>query len=226
MKSLLLASVALVATASATTVFAADLIIEEPAAPIVEVSTMDWAGPYIGVHAGFGSGTVNWDFTGAPDSGDEYDIDGWLVGVQAGYNWQMDGGFVLGVEGDLSWSNIGGEDENFPDDEVTRSIDWTGSIRGRAGVAFDSILLYGTAGLAFASSSADVFEDSFGGSDSATHLGWTAGIGAEVLVTEDVSLRGEYRYTNYGEEDYDFGGIPITTSFDTHTVTVGLNFHF
>lgn len=226
MKKLLLASTALVVAVSATSAFAADLIIEEPAAPIVEVSTMDWAGPYIGAHLGLGSGTVDWEFTGDPDSGEEYDVDGWLAGVQAGYNWQLDGGFVLGVEGDLSWADINGYDENFGD-EVYRSIDWTGSIRGRAGIAFDSILLYGTAGLAFASSSADVFVDApFGGSDSATHLGWTAGVGAEVLVTEDVSLRGEYRFTSYGEEDYTFGDLDITTGFDTHTVTVGLNFHF
>ena len=216
MKSLLLASVAVAATVSATTAFAADLIIEEPVA-IVDVASTDWTGAYVGVHAGAGSADIDWS---TPGPSGEYDASGWLLGVQAGYNWQSDS-VVYGIEADASWADISGEDDAFPPDAVTRSIDWTASLRGRLGFAVESLLFYGTAGVAVASSSAEVF----GEEDSATHFGWTAGVGLEALVTEDISLRAEYRYTAYGDQDYDFG-FPVTTGFDTHTVTVGLNFHF
>lgn len=220
MKSLLLASVALVATASATTVFAADLIIEEPVA-IVDVASTDWTGPYVGVFAGAGSGTVDWASLPTGALSGDYDASGWLLGVRAGYNWQADS-VVYGIEADIAWADISGEDEDFAPDAVTRSIDWTGSLRGRLGFAVESLLLYGTAGVAAAGSSAEVF----GNEDSATHFGWTAGIGAEYLITDDISLTAEYRYTSYGSQDYDFNFIDIETEFDTHTFTLGLNFQF
>lgn len=219
MKKLLLASTALIVAVSATSAFAADLIIEEPVA-IVDVASTDWTGGYVGVHAGAASADIDWEAFGGGLTGD-YDASGWLLGVQAGYNWQSDS-IVYGIEADAAWADISGEDEDFGPDNVTRSIDWTASLRGRLGFAVESLLFYGTAGVAFANSSAEVF----GEEDSATHFGWTAGVGLEALVTEDISLRAEYRFTAYGDQDYDFGGIPVTTDFDTHTVTVGLNFHF
>lgn len=220
MKSLLLASVAFVAAASATTAFAADLIIEEPVA-IVDVASTDWTGGYVGVNAGIASADIDWEAFGGGLTGD-YDASGWLLGVQAGYNWQSDN-IVYGIEADAAWADISGEDDDFAPGAVTRSIDWNASLRGRLGFAVESLLFYGTAGVAVANSSAEVF----GEEDSATHFGWTAGVGVEALVTEDISLRAEYRFTAYGDQDYDFDlGSPVTTGFDTHTVTVGLNFHF
>src|SRR5437016_931723 len=53
---------------------------------------------------------------------------------------------------------------------------WFGTVRGRAGYAFNNILFYGTAGLAFG----ELRGVTFGGfSDSHTNAGWTAGVGAE-----------------------------------------------
>ena len=87
---------------------AADLIISEPAAPMYDdVASSDWAGPYLGASIGYGAGTV--EFTGtAPDG--EYDIDGWLAGLQAGVLGQS-GNFVYGVEGTINWADITGVDE-------------------------------------------------------------------------------------------------------------------
>lgn len=220
MKNFLLATTALVAAASATTVFAADLIIDAPA-PYVEMAVAnDWTGAYIGGHVGAGSADIDWEVTGGGASG-EYDASGWLLGVQGGYNWQMDS-IVFGIEADASWADISGESPDFGPGDVTRSIDWTASLRGRLGFAVDSLLIYGTAGLAAASSTGEVF----GNEDSNTHFGWTAGVGVEAMVTEDISLRAEYRYTTYDDQEYDYGFVDVDTGFDSHAVTVGLNFHF
>ncbi len=67
---------------------------------------------------------------------------GAVAGVHLGYNWQ-DGARVFGIEGDANWA-----DEDFRD--------YLASIRLRLGHSFDRVLVYGTAGVAFAKSAGDV----------------------------------------------------------------------
>lgn len=193
---------------------AADLIIDNSAIEMASPVGMDWSGAYVGAHAGFASGTVDWALVGIPVGG-SYDMDGWLLGGQIGYNWQMDS-IVYGLEADLSVSDLNGADGGS-----SRSVDWMASMRGRVGYALDGILFYGTAGVALAKSTGDLgFFD-----DTQTHVGWTAGVGIEAMVADNVSLRGEYRYTGFGAEIYDYG-FESETGFSAHSATVGLNFHF
>jgi len=209
---------AVVAAIFATSVSAADLIIEDPVLPTVEAATMDWTGPYLGAHVGYGAGTVNWStlptgfFTG------DYEVDGWLAGVQGGYNWQFDS-FVLGVDASIEWTDISGVDDN---PAISREINWAGALRGKAGVAFDSLLVYGAAGFAFANSTGTSV---FSSEDTQTHTGWTVGVGIEAMVTDSMSLFAEYSYTQYGWEDYDYA-IDTETEFDTSALKAGINFHF
>jgi outer membrane immunogenic protein len=186
--------------------FAADLpdTVIIPAPAMVDVSS-DWSGFYAGGHGG---------------AVGDYDIAGWLAGVQIGFNHQMDS-IVIGADASIEWDGISGEDDDFPPDAVTRDINWSGAVRGKLGFAVESILIYGAAGLAFANSTADVFSTE----DTQTHLGWTVGLGVEAMVTEDVSLFAEYDYTSYGAETYDYG-FDVDTSFVTHAVKVGANWHF
>lgn len=196
---------------------AADLIIDNSALEMASPVGMDWSGAYVGAHAGFASGTVDWEVTGGGPSG-SYDLDGWLLGGQIGYNWQMDS-IVYGLEADLSLTDINGSDEDIL---ASRTLDWMASVRGRIGYALDGILLYGTAGLALAKSTGEVFI----ADDTQTHVGWTAGLGVEVMVSDNVSLRGEYRYTGFAAENYDYSFTDSDTSFSAHSATVGLNYHF
>jgi len=224
MRTLVLATASALAISLAGSAMAADLVIEEPAPVVVPV--MDWTGPYIGVHAGWGTGTIDWNWVDFPDNTFDFDVSGWLVGLQAGYNWQMDGGFVFGLEGDITWNNFEGDDDDIDDDAFDPSIDWSGSLRGRAGFGFDTVLIYGTAGLAFASHEIDAFDDFAWNNDSNTHVGWTVGVGAEVLVTDNMSVRGEYRFSSFSDENFDIFDPDLDASFDTNTFTVGLNFQF
>lgn len=196
---------------------AADLIVDEVAVEAA-VPTGDWTGAYVGGHAGYASGTVDWETITGPAASGSYDIAGWLVGVQGGYNWQMDT-FVLGVEGDISLSGVQGDDAGG---FIARQINWAASLRARAGVSFDAILLYGTAGVAFANSTGEVFV----ADDTQTHVGWTVGAGVEAMVSDDVSAKLEYRYTDYGTQDYNYTFVQTETGFTTHSITAGVNFHF
>lgn len=204
-----------------TSTFAADLIIDEPVeAGVVDVSGT-WDGVFIGGFVGGGRGTGHRDVPDPeeplstlkvesvatdpvivlPVDGD-YDLSGWLAGVNLGANVTVADGIVAGVVADIAWSNIGDGD--------AVEINWTGSLRGRLGIDGGAFLPYLTGGLAVAN------VDLYG--DDQTHLGWTVGAGVEVAVAEDLSLDLLYRYSDYGAVD-DF-------SLNTHQVTVGLNWRF
>lgn len=226
MKILLsVSAIALASVMGAGAAYAADLMVDDVAIEAATAGT-DWSGAYIGGHIGGGSANIDWASLPTGLFSGEFSVDGWVAGVQAGINFQTDN-IVYGVEADVSWSNIAGQNEEvLPFADSNRNIDWTGSLRGRLGFSAGSFLLYGTAGIAVAQSTLDyngIITDTV---DSATHLGLTVGVGAEYMIADDISLRGEYRFTTYGTETYQASVLDIDTGFDTHTATIGVNFHF
>ncbi len=92
------------------------------ATPVAPVTAYVWTGPHVGMHAGYGWGNENgrqpfWYLTtsaaGVTTPGGvaltrEFDLDGFIGGVHAGYNYQFENRFVLGVEGDIDYANIKG----------------------------------------------------------------------------------------------------------------------
>jgi outer membrane immunogenic protein len=190
--------------------FAADIPAPAPA-PAVAYDTPDqnWSGIYLGVLLGYTFGDA--DVGGGPTP----DIEGIDGGAYAGYNFQIDN-FVLGVEGDALLSGVEGSSGGVSVDQ-----NWSGSLRARAGYSLESFLLYGTGGLALAG-----FEAASGGaSDSNTHLGWTIGAGVEGMITDNVTARVEYRYTDYEDKNYGLGG-PTNIDPDTNSVRAGVGLKF
>ncbi|KQU98913.1 outer membrane protein [Devosia sp. Root105] len=211
--ALLVASVSLAALA-ATSVHAADLIIDTPAEPGVVDVGGNWDGAYVGVFGGYGTG----DFE-INDSGFLFDFDGWLLGVAVGANFAVADGIVAGVVGDIAWSNIAIDPADFGGNEY--NVDWVGSLRGRLGFDGGAFLPYLTAGLAVAGGeSVDPPV-----SDTAVHVGWTAGAGVEFAVADNLSVDLLYRYSDYGTATYDLGP-DFDIDFQTHQVSAGLNWRF
>ena len=172
-------------------------------------------------------------------------------GLYAGWNFQVAPAFVLGVEGDIAYAN---ETATFhgspypanllfgtpaalplgasPSDSLRLTTRWDGSLRVRGGwLPTPSVLLYLTAGLAFAnieaSSICSTFHtpnvlncatgNYFGGTlgpavitHSATSLGWTAGIGADVLLGSHWIARVAYRFSDFGYPSGSAGGFGFT----------------
>lgn len=231
MKRITTALLATVAAAGLmSSAYAADLIIEEPA----EVGVVDvggnWDGAYIGASIGGAWGTQAGEYDDSWDYFDEsFELSGWLAGIQAGANVQMDS-FVLGIEGDISWSDISGDSSDLSDDYLYTNVDWVGTLRGRAGVAFDSVLLYATAGVAFANVSQWVDDDFSGDTDTVTgaRFGWVVGVGAEAMVADNVSVKGEVLFHDLAATDTDFdnGTTYYDDSVSFTTFKVGVNFHF
>lgn len=207
---LLGAALALVAAPShAADVAPADAF---PAAPVVEAAPdNDWSGFYLGALLGYSWGRADTD-TEVGDLGAD-GIDG---GAYAGANWQY-GNFVLGGEADLLASGLEGEEDGL---EVGQGLN--GSLRARAGIALDQFLLYGTGGVALS----DVEASAGGDSDDATLWGWTAGAGAEALVTDNITARFEYRYTDYENETFTLDSGSGEGDLSTHSVRAGIGFKF
>jgi outer membrane immunogenic protein len=219
----LLAGTALVGFASAS--YAADLIIEEPAAEvgIVDVSG-SWDGAFIGAFVG--GGWADADHLANPPNND-LELAGWLVGIDAGFNFTVGSGLVLGVVGDIAWADITGDDGGAFAFDTTHTIDWQGSLRGRVGFDGGAFMPYLTAGVAFAHGERTT---SLGSPNSAeaTHWGWTVGAGVEFAVSEELSVDLLYRYSDLSEELYDWSGPGTnpTIGLTSHTIQAGLHWNF
>lgn len=174
-------------------------------APPAAYAVYSWVGPYIGFNVGYQwGGTTN----------NPTDPSGIMGGVQAGYNFQFNQ-FLLGVETDIQLS--GAEDTFAP---WKFSNPWFGTLRGRAGFAYNNILFYGTGGLAYGS----VKGETFGLSESHTHLGWTAGLGLEVGFTQNWSAKMEYLYVDLTDKAYTITGT--NNGLESNVFRFGVNYRF
>ncbi|QND60803.1 outer membrane protein [Mesorhizobium huakuii] len=226
MKGLLLAS-ALLSLISGQAL-AADAISAEPA------TVHDWSGVYVGGQIGYGFGrtdaTYNLPNTPTIRGSQDYDTDGFLGGVQFGYNYQVNSA-VLGVEADFSGADIKGHSDEIhlgAGDTYDTKVDWFGTLRARAGYAFDRTLIYGTGGLAFGSIEnryLDGPSNSF--SEKNTKVGWTVGAGLEQAISDHWSAKFEYQYVDLRDQTIDYAPNSNTTFDNTfNAVKIGMNYKF
>jgi len=166
-------------------------------APVYEVPT--WAGFYVGANIGYGQ-----------DSNSVQNADGSFIGAQAGYNFQS-GPLVFGAEADLQ--GAAGTFSNFSG--AAYGVNDFGTIRGRAGYAFDRFLVYGTGGVAFG----DIDVPAAGSNKSLT--GYSAGGGVEFKIAPAWSLKAEYQYVDLGNATV--GHTTTDVAFDTFRL--GVNWH-
>lgn len=206
-----LASIALAGAAQA-----ADLIVEAPA--VVAPVATDWSGFYIGGHAGYGAGTLTLDAPFIDEDDAEEDITGFFGGVQAGYNWQLDS-IVLGIDSSLSLSGLAYDEDG---DGENDTVDWFGSTTARVGVALDTVLPYVKAGVAYAGGTGWAEGEDV----SATYTGWTAGLGIEFKLADNISLFGEYDYYSFDSKTLEFEVGDVDVSPEFSTARIGVNFKF
>jgi len=225
-------------------VSAADLAAPEPAE--ATVAGIDWSGFYIGINGGGAWGDYESELTSPLAPGFAIGLDqsagGFVVGGQAGYNHQFDN-FVLGVEADAQYSEIEGDlsipittpGPSFDLLNASFSTDFIATFRGKAGVAFDNVLVYATGGAAVTEIETkfallDPIIPGLSASDSQTHWGWTVGAGVEVAINEKWSLKAEYLYIDFDEESYFEDALSpfadYSVDLDTQIVRAGLNYRF
>jgi outer membrane immunogenic protein len=177
----------------------------------VPVEVSNWAGPYLGLQAGWGFGTV--EVPGAPD----IDNDGFTGGAFAGWQAQ-NGSFVYGLEADVNFNALDGSNGVT---STESNVD--GSLRARLGYAItDRILIYATGGGAM--ENREITDAA--GSDTNAMLGWTVGAGVDAKLTDQVFGRLEYRYADYGSETFNTGSGAQSINSQQNKVMLGIGLKF
>ena len=133
---------------------------------------------------------------------------------------------MLGLEGDLDWSNLSGTSNSALCPGCSTSDTWLSTVRGRAGYAFGGVMPYLTGGLAVG----DIRASAPGlPGASTTNAGWTVGGGVEVALPGNWSAKAEYLHVDLGR--FNCGtdcGLASTDNVSMHddVVRAGLNYHF
>ncbi|MCA0431717.1 MAG: outer membrane beta-barrel protein [Proteobacteria bacterium] len=199
-------SFVLLSTVLASSAHAADAALEN--------STYDWSGVFIGAHAGGAFGDVDAQLTSIDGN---YDVDGWLVGGQVGWNWQRDR-LVAGVVADASFVQIDG-DWTFDDPrKLSSDYDFLATARLRGGFTAGNILIYGTGGLALAGVTSKRSDPAAKSSDTLT--GYAVGLGAEFAASESLSIEVEFLHRVFDTQDLENYELDHVIN----TLTVGVNF--
>jgi outer membrane immunogenic protein len=204
-KTIFAATVAAIALASGAAL-AADL----PRSPVpyynpAPSGVYNWSGVYAGLNLGYGWGKV---------TNTSVEPSGILGGGQVGFNWQS-GQFVYGVETDIQGS---GANETFAPWKFSNP--WFGTLRGRAGYAFNNILVYGTLGVAYGD-----LKGEFGGAvETHTLAGWAGGVGTEFGLTPNWSVKVEYLYMDLADRGFAITGMD--NGYRPNMVRFGFNYHF
>ncbi len=205
MKRLLLAAAA--ATLAGAPALAADMGRRaQPYYGPPPAQLFNWTGFYVGSNAGWGWGSA----LGADPSG-------YLIGLQAGYNFQYASGLLAGIESDIAISGIEGSGATG-----TFGLDYLGTVRGRLGYAMDRYLAYGTAGLAYGRGDVSIA----GLSNEQTHVGYTVGAGVEAMIAPNITARLEYLYVDLGRETYTTTLGQTRAAFDANILRTALNYKF
>jgi outer membrane immunogenic protein len=211
MKRLGIISVAIASMAGAAA--AADLPVKAPPPAPPLLLPFTWTGAYVGANGGYG-----WTTSGG------FDTSGGFGGGQIGYNFQT-GSLVLGIEGDLAGSDLS---QTFTVQGVpfTFSNDTLASLRGRAGLAYNSWLFYGTGGAGWGHEKLSGATIAGGPFSSEQWLsGGTAGAGVEWSFAPNWSTKVEYQHYWLGTAPNSFGAVP-PGKVDIDTLKIGINYLF
>jgi outer membrane immunogenic protein len=238
------------ATALMGSAYAADLPSRRPPVAFVPpVPIFTWTGFYVGVNAG-GAFRANNNFNnngflpGAPflaaNNGNGNNAR-FLGGGQAGVNWQINQ-FVLGVEGD-GQVLVGSNNNNnnfFGVGNNGNNTRFLGTVRGRGGIAFDRLLVYGTGGVAFGTGptinnfnpflvGAGPFVNNVNNGNN-WRVGYAVGGGVEYAFLNNWSVKVEYLFTDLGRtnnnNNFLFANNNNNFRERNHIIRAGLNYKF
>lgn len=240
MRKLVTTTLAIVA--STTPTLAADLPVKAPPASIL----FSWTGCHVGGHVG---AVVSQDTSASSELGPStgFGSAGFLGGGQVGCDYQFATNWVLGAEGQASWSSLTSTRSalvTFPalgmtvPGRYTVNNDFLAAATARVGYSFaDHWLVFARGGAAWTQEKIDnaLTVGGIPGDPRATvtPLGWTVGTGAEWAFASHWSVDLEYGYY-----EFDSHGATLTDSIHKgfinmrpltdrlHTTTAGLNYHF
>lgn len=184
---------------------------------------------------------VGWDTSRSGSSVDDettrdldQSVNGLLYGGGIGFDFAADDNFVVGVEAEMTDSTAKSDTDTIPNTfnlgrvETGRDI----YVGGRAGfIVGQNMLIYAKGGYTNA-------RYNLAGTDGTVNLnqridtdGWRVGAGVEMAVSTNAFAKIEYRYSKYGEAEFDFNGeTPDSSRFridtDRHQVVASVGVRF
>jgi outer membrane immunogenic protein len=193
-----------------------------------------FTGFYFGADIGYGFGDANQErygnlggplaFTQA-----DADLDGFVGVVHAGYAWPIGASWALGIEGDVGIADLTGDDGGSGGDINEWAGDMTASVRARLGVMVGATTqLFVTGGWAWADYDADILNAPTS-TRSHTFSGYTLGGGLDFMVSSTMSVRAQYRYTDYDADNVSFAPPElyyVEAGPTTHVISLGASWHF
>jgi outer membrane immunogenic protein len=224
-------------------------------APMITAPVFNWNGFYAGGHIGGGWFDSTVTNVGAINSANfpygtthSTSGDGFLGGVQAGFNWQFHPTWLIGIEGDFSWAGIKGSsaDTSTVDDRFisypSSKFDQLATVAARLGFVAGDWLFYAKGGWAWAHYDIDGYTTRLGvlnltQTGSGDRSGWVAGAGIEYGFLRNWSVKVEYDYLDLGKDTLAStvtlgnGSIPtgsvLLRDHDTHLhiVKAGFSYH-
>jgi outer membrane immunogenic protein len=222
--------------------FAAEMALPAPT-PVAAPVYANWSGCYVGGVAGTSYGRSNRiavintapNSAGLPITGD-FNLSGFTGGFDLGCNWQM-GGWVFGVEGDWVATNNSGQAYGmapFAPGRIHETQErWVSTVRGKLGWTWwDKTLVYVTGGGAWTKVDDSVWRavDPIGEKNIETHQlsGWVIGAGLEYALGYGWSSRGEYLYEDFSTHlDFNPANGNLTNfRLYNHVFRVGMNYKF
>jgi outer membrane immunogenic protein len=245
MKQLSVGATAFLAMFSCSAV-AADLSAPAYKAPPAAAPLYDWTGFFIGAHASYGWSRSDTDMidaaTGTVLVSTSSHGSRAHGGGQIGYDYMMPSRLVLGIVADADSGSSGdGYARNLAGTNVVTfhsTTDVSGTVRVRVGYAFDTLLLYGTGGWAWATGSGSrtqvvgTFNLATPGTVETVHRsanGWTLGAGLAWAFAGNWNVYGQYRFTDHGTTTvtYPLAQWTNSTSHQTENrVELGVNYKF
>jgi outer membrane immunogenic protein len=159
----------------------------------------DWQGLYAGAHLGRGHADSHWQSTATSAAGENIDhaANGDVSGFHLGYRFRVARDWLLGVEGDYSWSRFRtvAQSSQFAGRFRETDLRSTYAVTATAGWARNRSLVYGKAGFAASYVYLSTVNSNVNGASSSTAdtaRGWTVGGGYEFLLNDGWSIGVEY----------------------------------
>ena len=194
----------------------------------------DWTGFQIGVEGTYSHTDAVWANTSINSREAPAEIATASAGVRAGYDI-VTGPVLLGVSGgyDFGGGTVTGRfTTGSTVDSVTYETESFAYLNARIGLPTDRVLPYLVGGVARVTAkqtyTTDVspFTQNFGPDDL---IGWQAGVGVELAVTESIVARLEYRHADFGKLDYAGGGLAAadhSLAIAADLLSAGLSYKF
>ncbi len=203
---------------------------------------VDWSGPYIGAHGGYTMGELSSSLLrSSSNSSMHFDLDTVSGGLYGGYNFQVADHWLLGIEVNGTYGSAEETkhyDRDTVDQPVQMETDGDLALVGRVGYIHKQCLWYLSGGFAVTELEvkntdldSGVIDPSDSEEESDVLTGWTLGVGYEHMVHENVIVRLDYMYTDYGKETFfrgssAAGNFPTEVDYDESTIRVGLSWKF